>query len=230
MEELLSGLLNNNDPNVEALLGDLIGPAQAHELLTKELTQASGSPPAIPKKVKVKQESTTSISPISTIGSTVGSTFDQALAQSTSGQYRDTRRHSEGWINESTHFNNHSNHPSNDFKSPRQRRKMEDSSDDINPLLNSNFETKSMAYSFGPIGSSGSRVDHDDASFDNGEAEKRGKSTELENDLGQLSLNENSEVRYHGRSSGLCWSSLSSLHKIETDDIWTMNDRLDCSK
>lgn len=94
-----------------------------------------------------------------------------------------------------------------DISSPRQRRKLELPGG--NEDASAADAPKSMAYSFGARSTSLDRSSIGHTGF--GRSAEEEKVTELEDVLGQLSLNENSEVRYHGRSSGLCGSLFNAL-------------------
>ncbi|SDA02837.1 BZ3500_MvSof-1268-A1-R1_Chr11-1g03181 [Microbotryum saponariae] len=304
MEALLGGLLQNDDPRAQTLLGELIGDEEARDVLTNDLKAASTAPPgAKPRKSwKRAEEAAPAASTSATAAPTPGLEFNNrpswfnnddlafgtnmtdlvgggvstSLAFDPSG-FGGPRVSSKAESEESGSIHGASPGPfgagidmgprpvlstsagslpipmphlaeggsagaagaAGAASSPRQRRRLNHQSPLIGTsnLVGANVdELKSLAFGFGQqnqrhlntrqVGHTGTASYSLSADAElsplgganPGESEAMSSMSELADIVGQLSLNENSEVRYHGRSSGLYLISKSARYK---DFFWS---------
>ncbi|KWU41105.1 hypothetical protein RHOSPDRAFT_13191, partial [Rhodotorula sp. JG-1b] len=228
MEVLLGGLLGSDDPRAQTLLGELIGDTEAREILARDLKAAASVPD--PKDAKrswkreyieqqERQQQQQRQQP-----STWLSDEDLVVADSTQQQYRTPGADSSDGASPSVPITGSA---ATDILSPRQRRRL-DLPGGTSPSVSPPDERKQMAYAFRlpPIGAPAPRSGSSSAAgAASGQpvlapdrvAATNEPLTELADVVGQLSLNENAEVRYHGRSSGLYLISKSRRYR---DFFW----------
>lgn len=189
MENLMGTLLTNEDPRCSALLAELFGAEAVRELANQTAASANLS-----QTTQRKKEMPPSSNPPTSIPD--APTVPHAQASTSGSQQPPTNEL--GFGNESA--------PTADF-SPRQRRKLSISA---SPATTSHsLDARKMAYQFSSqTKTSTGVIGHTQDGL-----------TELQDVIGQLSLTEDAEVRYHGRSSGLYLISRSAKYQ---DFYWDL--------
>ncbi|KAG0144126.1 hypothetical protein CROQUDRAFT_47765 [Cronartium quercuum f. sp. fusiforme G11] len=204
MEALLGGLLQNDDPRAQALLSELIGDNEVRDLLKKDLKAAAeqGSDGKIRKSWKLPE-----LPPITSTSEVNKPTkLDLNLTETQKALWGVRHLDQPGVQNPSPdpepHRTGHNSDPDetspgpeHDPGQPRHQRRRLNSETEHGP----NQDGKASRSSTLGHGQGSSSIN------------------ELTDVVGQLSLNEDDEVRYHGRSSGLYLITASQRHQ---DYFW----------
>lgn len=235
MEALLGTLISSGDPRTRSIIEDLTGDPLANDILarvdespfgtrgkacdgledrasrivrTSANTSPTGSHPFMAPSVEWQEH----LKELLRAGAG-GNTPSMASGPLSLNLVSDMQRSSPASFASSS---THDHDPAGE--SPRQRRRLESSSPKSRPHTNPSLQTHSRSHSHSHVHPRGGTPSLSPASASSSEIDD---DEELASAVGQLSLNEDSQVRYHGQVSGLHILGQSDrLDKRNEGGIW----------